>query len=34
MMDAARNPVQNGLLAALPSEQWKRWQPHLKYTDL
>jgi CRP-like cAMP-binding protein len=34
MIDAARNPVHNGLLAALPPEQWKRWQPHLEYTDM
>jgi CRP-like cAMP-binding protein len=34
MMDIARNPLQNGLLAALPPEQWKRWQPHLEYVDM
>lgn len=34
MIDASRNPVRNGLLAALPSEQWKRWQPHLEYVDM
>jgi CRP-like cAMP-binding protein len=34
MIDASRNPVQNDLLAALPPEQWKRWQPHLEYADM
>ncbi|MEJ0005505.1 MAG: Crp/Fnr family transcriptional regulator [Steroidobacteraceae bacterium] len=34
MIDASRNPVQNGLLAALPPEQWKRWQPHLEYVEM
>jgi len=34
MLDAARIPAQNGLLAALPPEQWKRWQPHLEYAEM
>jgi CRP-like cAMP-binding protein len=34
MIDVARNPAQNGLLAALPPEQWQRWQPHLRYGDM
>jgi CRP-like cAMP-binding protein len=34
MIDAARNLVQNDLLAALPPEQWKRWQPDLEYADV
>ena len=34
MIDASRNRVQNELLAALPAEQWQRWQPHLEYADM
>jgi CRP-like cAMP-binding protein len=34
MIDATRSPVQNGLLAALPPEQWKQWQSHLEYVDM
>jgi len=34
MIDAARNLVQSDLLAALPPEQWKRWQPDLEYADV
>ena len=29
-----RNPKKNQLLAALPAEDWKRWEPHLEYVDL
>jgi CRP-like cAMP-binding protein len=34
MIADSRNPLQNGLLAALPPEQWKQWQPHLEYADM
>ena len=34
MIGASRNPIQNGLLAALPPEQWKHWRPQLEYVDL
>jgi CRP-like cAMP-binding protein len=32
--DAPNNPRHNLLLAALPQDQWQRWQPHLEYVDL
>jgi CRP-like cAMP-binding protein len=34
MIEASRNPEQNGLLAALPPEQWKYWRPQLEYVDM
>jgi CRP-like cAMP-binding protein len=34
MTNASNNPRHNQLLAALPHDQWQRWQPHLEYVDL
>ncbi len=34
MTDAAPTPRQNHLLAALPREQWERWQQHLESVDM
>jgi CRP-like cAMP-binding protein len=34
VIDAARSPVQNGLLAALAPDQWKQWRPQLEYVEL
>jgi CRP-like cAMP-binding protein len=34
MIDASRSPIQNGLLAALPPEQWKHWRPQLEYVEM
>jgi CRP-like cAMP-binding protein len=34
MIDASRSPTQNGLLAALPPELWKRWRQQLEYVDM
>jgi CRP-like cAMP-binding protein len=34
MIGAARNPVHNGLLAAIPPELWKIWRPQLEYVDM
>jgi CRP-like cAMP-binding protein len=34
VIDASNNPRHNLLLAALPQDQWQRWQPHLEYIDL
>jgi len=31
---AVPTPRQNQLLAALPREQWERWQPHLEHVDM
>jgi len=28
------DPRDNGLLAALPDEDWRRWQPHLEFAEL
>ncbi len=28
------DPRGNGLLAALPEEDWRRWQPHLEFVEL
>ena len=28
------DPRDNGLLAALPEEDWRRWQPHLEFVEL
>jgi len=33
-MGAATNPRHNQLLAALPDDQWRRWQPHLEHIDM
>ncbi|MEO5734847.1 MAG: Crp/Fnr family transcriptional regulator, partial [Rubrivivax sp.] len=33
-MKFARDPKSNQLLAALPSEEWDRWQPQLEWIDL
>jgi CRP-like cAMP-binding protein len=33
-IDASNNPRHNHLLAALPHDQWQRWQSHLEYVDL
>jgi hypothetical protein len=33
-MDASTNPRYNQLLAALPHDQWKRWQSHLEHVDM
>jgi CRP-like cAMP-binding protein len=32
--NASNNPRHNHLLAALPHDQWQRWQPHVEYVDL
>lgn len=34
MIDAARNPRHNHLLAALAHDPWERWRPHLDSVDL
>jgi CRP-like cAMP-binding protein len=34
MIDAAHNPRQNHLLAALPHDQWERWRSYLEYVDM
>jgi CRP-like cAMP-binding protein len=34
MMDVSTNPKHNLLIAALPPDQWLRWQPHLEHVDL
>ena len=28
------DPKKNQLLAALPAEDWKRWEPHLEFVEL
>ena len=33
-MAAAHDPRQNQLLAALPDDEWQRWQPHLELAQL
>jgi hypothetical protein len=33
-MDDSTDPRHNHLLAALPHDQWQRWQPHLEHVDL
>ena len=33
-MDFARDPIRNHLLAALPPEEWGRWQAQLEWTDM
>jgi hypothetical protein len=34
MSDSSRSPVQNGLLAALPPQQWTHWRPQLEYVEM
>ena len=34
MMTLSIDPLQNQLLAALPEEEWQRWQPQLELVDL
>ena len=34
MMTLSLDPLQNQLLAALPEEEWQRWQPQLELVDL
>jgi CRP-like cAMP-binding protein len=34
MIEGSRSPIQNGLLAALPPEQWKHWRPQLEFVDM
>jgi CRP-like cAMP-binding protein len=33
-MDASTDPKHNHLIAALPHDQWQRWQPHLEHVEL
>ena len=33
-MSASINPKHNHLLAALPEDQWQRWEPHLEHVEL
>lgn len=33
-MEFARNPINNHLLGALPTEEWGRWQPQLECIDM
>lgn len=33
-MTSAMHPRENELLASLPQQEWKRWQPYLKPVDL
>jgi CRP-like cAMP-binding protein len=33
-MTAASSPRHNHLLAALPEDQWRRWEPHLEQVEL
>jgi CRP-like cAMP-binding protein len=33
-MSASTNPKHNHLIAALPLDQWQRWEPHLEHVEL
>jgi CRP-like cAMP-binding protein len=34
MMSVSTNPKHNHLIAALPHDQWQRWEPHLEHVEL